>query len=119
LCSRIAHDGLVSTAVDLRRIAFLIGYQRMQDLRSRAEIFVNGAYPLVERETVRLISRYVAGEPFDVDIRVRLSHCLQRAKTKAAGPEGAMGPARDAWFFYQRAASILQEIQDELPPGSD
>jgi len=91
----------------------------MDDLHSRAAAIISGAFPLGEE--CRLIARYVDGELCDdPEARNLLSRCLQTAQTEAARHEGATsGPARDAWSFYQRAASILQEIQAELSAGRD
>jgi hypothetical protein len=90
----------------------------MDDLHSRAAAFLRG--PCILGEQWRLIARYIAGEPWDdPEVRSLLSHGLRAAQTKAAGPEGATGPERDARLFYQRAAAILQDIQAEVSAGRD
>lgn len=66
------------------------------------------------------ISRYVAGETFDdTESRDQLSLAIQAARSAAAQCEGDSGPAADTRFFYERAATILQEIQSEISAGQD
>ena len=87
-------------------------------MRSRTAAFLCRAYPLSAMKLVRLIARYVDGEPWDdPELRNQLSQGLQAARTEAARlePGGATpGPGRDAWTFYQTAAAILQDIQTEV-----
>jgi hypothetical protein len=85
----------------------------MDDLHSRAAAFLRG--PCVLDEPWRLIYRYVSGKLWD-DPKAQnlLSLCLQNAQTEAARLEGATsGPARDAHFFYLKAAELLKDIQAE------
>jgi hypothetical protein len=93
----------------------------MGDLHSRAATLLAGPWPLSRQgsaSAVSLIQRYVDGEPWDdPELQRQLSLCLEYAQTKAAGLVGAPGPARDAQFFYQRAAAILQDIQAEVSGG--
>jgi hypothetical protein len=43
-----------------------------------------------------------------------LSACIEKANAKGANAQEATGPERDARFFYQKAASILEAIQAEV-----
>jgi hypothetical protein len=86
----------------------------MTDLRSRAEAFLRG--PCILGEHWHLVYRYVEGELWeDPEALNLLSICLQTAQTEATRLEGATpGPARDAQYFYQRAAGLLKDIQAEV-----
>ena len=86
----------------------------MDDLHSQAHAFINGPYIIGEHS--HLILRYVDGKlGDDPEAQNLLSRCLQTAQTEAARFEGATsGPARDARYFYQRAAELLKAIQDEM-----
>jgi hypothetical protein len=93
----------------------------MSDLRSRTGAYLRGPCIISEpgASLTRLIARYVASEPWDdPELRNRVSRCLQAVQTEAARLEGATtGPARDAQLFYQRGASLLQDIQAEVSAG--
>jgi hypothetical protein len=86
---------------------------RMNDLRSRAKAFLRG--PCIIGEHWLLLHRYIDGElGDDPEVLKQLSHCLRTAREKAAAREGATGPAGDALLFYQRAATLFEDIQAQL-----
>jgi hypothetical protein len=91
----------------------------MDDLHSRAVALLRGPCCFSEDEprpkAVGLIQRYAErGYWEDPELLTQLSLCLRYAQTRAAGPEGTTGPGRDARYFYQKAARLLEEIQAEV-----
>ena len=94
----------------------------MDDLRSLAVTILRGSCCISKNEprptAVGLIRRYVDGETWDdPEVLNQLSRCLSFAQAEASGPEAVTGPGRDAQYFYSRAATILQRIQDEASAG--
>jgi hypothetical protein len=92
---------------------------RMDDLHSRAIALLRGPCCISRDEprpkAVGLIQQYVDGTHWqNSELLTQLSRCLRYAQTRAAGPEGATGPGRDALYFYKKAAALLQEIQAEV-----
>jgi tetratricopeptide (TPR) repeat protein len=94
--------------------------ERVSDLQSRAAAFLMGPRIISEPGATfaDLIARYLAGAAWDdAELRNLLSLCIIAAQNEAANRQGAEGPARDAWGFYESAAALLQEIQAEVSSG--
>jgi tetratricopeptide (TPR) repeat protein len=113
---------------DPGQMAELIGVLKLRDateavsdLHARAVRFLSGPRIISEpgATIANLIARYLAGAAWDdPEWRNLVSDCVIAAQNKAASLEGVEpGPGRDARFFYEQAAALLEEIHVEVSAG--
>jgi len=91
----------------------------MHDLRSEARDLLRRPCCILKDEgrpsCAELIQRYSEGELLaDLESRNHLLRCLRYAQAIGNGPASEEYPERDAQYFYQRAAALLQKIEAEV-----